>query len=84
MGLTLLPVSIVSHFSCSPELFPELIPPPGTMEEPGNSRMWFLSPEAHSYSGETGLLSIAEVIETVLLFRERHPVISFLMSWRAC
>lgn len=27
--------------------------------------MWFLSPEAHSYSGEMGLLT-AEVIETVM------------------
>lgn len=44
--------------------------------------MWFLSPEAHSYSGETGLLSIAEVIETVLLFH--HLFLNVLEGMLIC
>lgn len=36
------------------------------MGEPGNSKMCFLFSEAHSYSGETGLRSVAEATETAV------------------
>lgn len=66
-GLTLLQVPVVSPppvaQGCFLSIYPAL---PGTAEEPGNSNMCLLSPEAHSYSGETGLSSSAEAMETVM------------------
>lgn len=64
IGLTLLQVPVVSPppvaQGCFLSIYSTL---PGTAEEPGNSKMCFLSPEAHV---KTGLSSSAEAIETAM------------------